>query len=60
LKLNLFQIKYSYIAHLKRDKESIERNPKTINRISGKLYEMGLAKQKIIRHMTCFNGKFTN
>ncbi|MCD4745679.1 MAG: restriction endonuclease [Bacteroidales bacterium] len=44
LKLNLFPIKDSYIAYLKRDKSSIERNPKTINRISGRLYEMGLDK----------------
>lgn len=44
LKLNLFPIKDSYIAYLKRDKASIERNPKTINRICGRLYEMGLAK----------------
>ena len=44
LKLNLFPIKDSYIAYLKRDKASIERNPKTINRISGRLYEMGLDK----------------
>lgn len=44
LKHNLFPIKDSYIAYLKRDKASIERNPKTINRICGRLYEMGLAK----------------
>ncbi len=44
LKLNLFPIKDSYIAYLKRDKTSLERNPKTINRISGRLYEMGLDK----------------
>ncbi len=44
LKLDLFPIKDSYIAYLKRDKTSIERNPKTINRISGRLYEMGLNK----------------
>ena len=31
LKLNLFPIKDSYIAYLKRDASSIERNPKTIN-----------------------------
>lgn len=42
LKLDLFPIKDSYIAYLKRDKASIERNPKTINRISGRLYEMGI------------------
>lgn len=44
LKLNLFPIKDSYIAYLKRDTTSIERNPKTINRICGRLYEMGLDK----------------
>lgn len=42
LKLDLFPIKDSYIAFLKRDRASIERNPKTINRICGRLYEMGL------------------
>ncbi len=44
LKLDLFPIKDSYIAYLKRDKTALERNPKTINRISGRLYEMGLDK----------------
>jgi len=44
LKFDLFPIKDSYIAYLKRDKASIERNPKTINRISGRLFEMGLDK----------------
>ncbi len=44
LKLDLFPIKDSYIAYLKRDKAALERNPKTINRISGRLYEMGLDK----------------
>ena len=44
LKLHLFPIKDSYIAYLKRDKSAIERNPKTINRICGRLYEMGLDK----------------
>lgn len=44
LKHNLFPIKDSYIAYLKRDKSSIDRNPKTINRICGRLYEMGLDK----------------
>ena len=42
LKIDLFPIKDSYIAYLKRDKSAIERNPKTINRISGRLYDMGL------------------
>lgn len=44
LNLHLFPIKDSYIAYLKRDKTSIERNPKTINRICGRIYEMGLDK----------------
>lgn len=42
LKLELFPIKDSYVAYLKRDKTAIERNPKTIDRLSGRLYEMGL------------------
>ena len=44
LKLDLFPIKDSYIAYLKRDKAAIERNPRTINRICGRLYEMGIDK----------------
>jgi hypothetical protein len=44
LKLDLFPIKDSYIAYLKRDKSAIERNPRTINRICGRLYELGLDK----------------
>ncbi|HRK26428.1 MAG TPA: hypothetical protein PK239_03970 [Chitinophagales bacterium] len=44
LQLDLFPIKDSYIAFLKRDSSSIERNPKTINRICGRLYDMGLDK----------------
>ncbi|MBN8567854.1 MAG: hypothetical protein J0M25_14115 [Flavobacteriales bacterium] len=44
LKLDLFPIKDSYIAFLKRDASSIKRNPKTISRICGRLYEMGLGK----------------
>jgi len=44
LKLNLFPIKDSYIAYLKRDNSAIDRNPRTINRICGRLYEMGLDK----------------
>lgn len=44
LKLDLFPIKDSYIAYLKRDGSAIDRNQKTINRICGRLYEMGLDK----------------
>ncbi len=44
LKLDLFPIKDSYVAYLKRDKSAINRNPRTVNRICGRLYEMGLDK----------------
>lgn len=44
LDLDLFPIKDSYVAYLKRDRSSIERNPATINRLCGRLYEMGIDK----------------
>ena len=44
LKFDLFPIKDSYVAYLKRDPSSIERNPQTVNRLCGRLYEMGLNK----------------
>ncbi|MCU0238275.1 MAG: hypothetical protein MUC29_02455 [Pyrinomonadaceae bacterium] len=44
IKLDLFPIKDSYVAFLKRDLTSISRNPKTINRLCGRLYEMGIDK----------------
>jgi hypothetical protein len=44
LKMELFPIKDSYVAYLKRDPDSIQRNPNTINRLCGRLYEMGLDK----------------
>lgn len=44
LKLDLFPIKDSYVAYFKRDKSAIDRNPRTVNRICGRLYEMGLDK----------------
>jgi len=44
LQFDLFPIKDSYVAYLRRDKTFIERNPNTINRLSGRLYEMGLNK----------------
>ncbi|MFH1049840.1 MAG: restriction endonuclease [bacterium] len=42
LKLNKFPIKDSYVAYLRKDKTAIYRNPRTINRICGRLYEMGI------------------
>lgn len=44
LELDLFPIKDSYVAYLKRDSSAIERNPATIDRLCGRLYEMGLDK----------------
>ncbi|MBI9031921.1 restriction endonuclease [bacterium] len=44
LKLELFPIKDSYVAYLKRDKNSIDRNPNTVDRLSGMIYEMGIDK----------------
>ena len=44
LKLELFPIKDSYIAYFKKDPTSILKNPKTVDRICGRLYEMGLDK----------------
>ena len=44
LKLALFPIKDSYVAYLRRDPTAIRRNPATINRLCGRLYEMGLPR----------------
>lgn len=44
LSLDLFPIKDSYIAYLKRDKTALLRNPKTIQRICWRIYEMWLDK----------------
>ncbi|MCH5159011.1 MAG: restriction endonuclease [Clostridiales bacterium] len=42
LKLDLFPIKDSYVAYLKRDPSSVLKNPNTINRLAGTLYQMGI------------------
>lgn len=44
LKLELFPIKDSYVAYLKRDSGALERNPATVSRLCGRLYEMGLER----------------
>ena len=44
LKMDLFPIKDSYVAYLKRDKQAIDRNPKTLNRLAGRLIELGIDK----------------
>ena len=40
--LEKFPIKDSYVAYLKRDKTAINRNPDTVDRLAGMLYEMGI------------------
>lgn len=42
LQQELFPIKDSYVAYLRRDRSAIERNPKTVNRLAGIIYSMGL------------------
>ena len=70
LKLDLFPIKDSYIAYLKRDSSSIDRNPRTINRICGRLTKLDLInylkgavnpKKQIVKLDQCFeNGYVKN
>ncbi len=42
LSLDLFPIKDSYVAYLKRDSSAINRNPATVDRLNGRLCELGL------------------
>lgn len=42
LSLDLFPIKDSYVAYLKRDKTAINRNPATVDRLNGRLCELGI------------------
>lgn len=56
LKLELFPIKDSYVGFLKADKNAISRNPQTINRLAGELYQMGLSKL----YESCSQPKETN
>src|SRR5215213_10445835 len=44
LTLALFSIKDSYLPYLRHDRTAIERNPETVKRICGRLYELGLEK----------------
>lgn len=44
LSLDLFPIKDSYVAYLKRDPSAINRNPATVDRLYGRLSELGLDK----------------
>lgn len=56
LDLDLFPIKDSYVAYLRRDRAAIKRNPQTINRIAGNLYHMGF--EEVIEK--CTEPKETN
>jgi len=42
LKQKIFPIKDSYVSYLRKDKTAIERNPNTVARITGILYDMGI------------------
>lgn len=42
LEFDLFPIKDSYVAYLRRDRGALERNPSTVARLCGRLYTMGL------------------
>src|ERR1700759_1435336 len=44
LTLVLFPLKDSYVSYLRRDRTALPRNPETVKRICGRLYEMGLEK----------------
>ncbi len=44
LQLKLFPIKDGYVPYLRKDPSAITRNPQTINRICGRIRELGLEK----------------
>ncbi len=44
LQLDLFPIKDGYVPYLRKDPSAIKRNPQTINRICGRIRELGLDK----------------
>lgn len=44
LKLKLFPLKDPYVAFLRHDTSSIIRNPATVARLCGRIYELGLSK----------------
>lgn len=41
LRQKLFPVKDSYVAYLRKDKSAISRNPQTVNRLAGMIYDMG-------------------
>lgn len=44
LELDLFPIKDGYVPYFRRDPSAINRNPQTVNRICGRVRELGLEK----------------
>lgn len=44
LDLDLFPIKDGYVPYFRRDNSAIDRNPQTINRICGRVRELGIDK----------------
>ena len=42
LDLEIFPLKDSYVAFLKKDRSALARNPKTVNRLAAEIREMGL------------------
>lgn len=42
LNLKKFPYKDSYVAFLRKDRDAIRRNPQTVERIIGRIYEMGI------------------
>ncbi|RPI63708.1 MAG: restriction endonuclease [Planctomycetaceae bacterium] len=42
LKMHVFPLKDSYVAYLRRDNTAIDRNPNTIARLCGRIYQLGL------------------
>ncbi|MDI9356447.1 MAG: hypothetical protein QM536_05425 [Chitinophagaceae bacterium] len=44
LKLKKFPIKNSYVSFLRKDNASLLRNPQTVNRLAGSIYQLGLNK----------------
>jgi hypothetical protein len=42
LGLELFPIKDSYVAYLRRDKGALDRNPATVSRLAGRMFDMGI------------------
>lgn len=56
LKLELFPIKDSFVAYIKKDRSSIKRNPRTINRIANQIMQLDLGEL----YKRCSEPKETN